>query len=633
MQRRRDLKVVGVTRQAALATSVLLLLLLSSTVAMAAEPTETPPVSTPGQWTPAAMYNGTWYPWVTPAGNPVYWDATDLQASLYDQMILAFSCPTDNPVYSTDTASPPWGGPALSGSRLYTFEEEDFGLSPPDNLSPSGLLTSGTGLTLTWDAVMDADGYNVSVDDWYTQTNVLSTTVTDNSVSLPVLTDNQGYIASVMAYSTTLGTSDWTSVNIDVCSYNAAPTGTPVFSAPAANGFVGPPHNGLDVTFEWSRVATAARYWLAVMDWQVTTWPLVYNQTVLDPGSGTTVTWGPVTLQEGHVYCAVVLSSNPAGVGPYSAPLYFGVSTASGPPPATSFTLPPQQTLNYSSIPYYTDRIDTTSTVFEWPQTEKTLGYNFTLAEVDPEYHLLGQWWIADDGTTNPAQFTLPEEITLKDGCRYEMGVAGYNAWGLGDWTVEDFVPGDPPEPLTAVMCTTAATNPLGTTPQGTNDLYGKRPTLSCPSVAKATQYFWYIDELDGTWSQKEVIETVAGSGDQQSHMLTWAEALTPGLVYAVRVRAHNLLGDTNQSNDAVYWQVPPLPVDPTWIGPLGCTQVADVSQTTLVWANEDHVLTWTLDVYDTWTASHFRQGPITPTLDTIEFRTSKVTRMPIYAI
>jgi len=520
---RPKLRSPGATRHALLATSFLLLLLLTSAAAMAAEPTATPPVNSADQSAQAPAGNGTWFLWVTPSGNPVYWDSTHWQASLYDQMILAFSSPTDNPVYSMDSASTSWGGPALSASHHYTFEEEDFGLSPPTSLSPSGLLSSGSNLTLSWDAVTDADGYNVSVDDWYTQTNVLSTSVTDNSVPLPALTDNQGYIASVMAYSTTLGTSDWTSVNIDVCSYNAAPTGTPVFSAPAALWPSGSPHIGLDVTFEWSRVATAARYWLAVCDWQVsnlqvTSWPLVYSETVLDPGSGT-VSCGPVTLQEGHVYCAYVLSSNPAGPGPYSAPLYLGVSTATGPPPATSFTLPPQQTLNYSSIPYYTPKIDTTNVVFEWSQTAKTLGYNFMLVEVDPEYNFLGLWWIADDGTSNPAQFNLPQGMTLKDGCRYEMGVAGYNAWGLGAWTVVDFVPGDPP-PVTGPTLATTITDPVGTTPVGANDIYDRRPTFSVFQVPRTTQYVWYINDSSQNWATTW-FEVPATPGPQSSYTLT----------------------------------------------------------------------------------------------------------------
>ena len=620
VQWRRKVKFPGVSRHVARATSVLLLLLLTSGALVAAEPTATPAVSSAGQPAPVPPGNSTLYPWVTPAGNPVYWDTADLKASLYDQMILAFCCPTDHPIY--DCANTSWGGPALSASHFQTFEEEEFGLSPPANLSPSGLLTSGSDLTLSWDAVTGADGYNVSVDDWYSQTNVLSTSVTDNSVPLPTLADNQGYIASVMAYSSTLGTSDWSWVHIDVCSYNAAPTGTPVFSAPAANGFVGPPHNGNDVTFTWSRVATAARYWLVVLDWQDNTWPTAYSETVLDPGgSGTDVSSSQVHLTEAHVYCANVLSSNPAGQGPYSAPLYFGVSTASGPPPATSFTAP-QQTLSYSSIPYYTPKVDTTGTVFEWPKTAKTIGYNFMLVEVDPDYNFLGQWWINDDGTSNPAEFTLPEEITLKDGCKYEMWVDGYNAWGLGDWTVDYFSPGDPP-PTTAVMCTTATTNPVGTTPQGTNDLYDKRPTLSCPSVARATQYFWHIDEQapSGSWSQKEVIETVAGTGSTQSYTLSWAEALTPGLVYAVRVRAHNLLGDTDQSDDAVYWQVTPVPAQTFWVQPVGHTQtqIGNLTQVTFAWANQEHVLTWNLSVYDDWTGQFvYPNGPIATTLQTI---------------
>jgi len=486
--------------------------------------------------------------------------------------------------------------------------------SPVQFTGPIGLQTT-TSFTVSWNPPPEgATGYTVVITNWFNNTQVLNTTTTATSVSCPtdfVITDNQSYTASVYA-TNSAGSGDWSSLNIDVCSLGL-PTDAPVVTEPVNNGFSGTPHIGLDVTFQWNRVNNAARYWIAVMDWQVTTWPMVFNQVLVDPGSGTSVSCGPVTLQEGHVYCVEVIASNPAGPGPYSDPVYFGVSTASGTPPATSFTLPPPQALDYNSIPYYTPRIDTTGVVFEWPKTEKTIGYNFMLVEVDPEYHYLGLWWIPDDGTTNPAQFILPPEITLKDGCRYERWVDGFNPWGLGAWTVDNFIPGDPP-PLTGPTLSTTITEPVGTTPVGLNDIYDRRPTLSVYQVPRTTQYVWYINDSSQGWATTWFVEP-ATPGPQSSYTLTWAQALTPGVLYSVLVRAHNLLGDSDFS-EAVYWTVTPVPLQTTWVGPLGSTQIADLTQTTLAWANQEHVLSWNLDMYDAFSGSHVWQGTIPTSID-----------------
>jgi len=76
------------------AVSLLLFMLVGSAAAVAPEPVATPAISAPWQLAPPAMPNGTLFPWVTPSGNPVSWNATDWQVSLYDQMILAFSRPS-----------------------------------------------------------------------------------------------------------------------------------------------------------------------------------------------------------------------------------------------------------------------------------------------------------------------------------------------------------------------------------------------------------------------------------------------------------------------------------------------------------------------------------------------------------
>jgi len=479
----------------------------------------------------------------------------------------------------------------------------------PNITGPVGIQDNTYNVWLTWEAPPGgADSYYVAVYDYYNATVVLPGTSTGaNTFHLTGLTDNHGYIVSVQAISNVAGTGPWSWEYVEVSSYGQAP-GVATITTGANHVFAYPGPNG-SIELTWGRVAGTGRYDLYVTDWLTQE---VLHLIIPDPGTDGTVSASVAGLLNEHVYLACLTAQNPYGTSYCN--YEFGVSTASGAPAAPDFTLPPVQTLSYSSIPYYTPRIATSypDLVFEWSKTAHTLGYNFMLVEVDPDYSFLGQWWITDDGTGNPVDFDLPSGITLKDGCKYEMWADGYNPWGLGPWTVVDFVPGDAP-PTTAVLCTTASAG--GTTPTGQNDSYDKRPTLSCPSVARATQYFWYIDELNGTWNQKEVIETLAVAGAQQSHILSWAEALTPGLVYAVRVRAHNLLGDTDQSNDAVYWQVTPVPAQTTWAAPIGALTNTPGS-TTLAWANQEHVLTWNLSLVDTTAGVSVHSGPITVTID-----------------
>jgi len=332
-------------------------------------------------------------------------------------------------------------------------------LPPP---GPSYIQTTTT-FDLAWGPVAGADSYNVPVGDYYT--NPASTAFSAYHIAGPsvtvTLTDNHGYIAYVQAVSDDAGTGPWSWIEIDVCTYGHAPSEPPAFMTPSAIYT----DAGHVVSFTWTRVANAARYWIAVNDWSEG-WATVWSEIVLDPGDEdptTEISSDPVTLLEGHHYCVYVVASNPAGNGPFSEPFYSGVSTAGGPPTAPEFTAPVQDQS-------YMPRVPVTRTPFEWKSTPKTLGYTFSLLDMDSGIWL-GQWWVGDQnlavedpGLDPRVQFILPDGITLLDGHLYCAYCAGFNPYGFGDYalsgsfkrdtTDSDLTPASPDDTL--IICEAA---------------------------------------------------------------------------------------------------------------------------------------------------------------------------------